>query len=227
MPMYNLIEYSDNYLKTSESLWKYYRDEPYLNDDGTLANLPGNSTLFKFNQKITDSTGDDGTKDVQIMVPLKYLNNFWTTLEIPLINCEINLILTWSANCVISNVAANQATTFTISDTKLHVSVVTLSTDDNAKLLQQLKSGFKRTINWNKYELKTTSQKAPNQYFDFLIEPIFQGVNRLFVLTFNANDSRIGYFLPTEKVRDYNVMIDGTNFFDQPIKNDLRTYENI
>ena len=88
----------------------------------------------------------------------------------PLINYEVNLILTWSSNCVISNAAANQATTLAITDTKLYVLVVTLSIDDNAKLLQQLKSGFKRTINWNKYETKTTTQNAPNKYFDFLVK---------------------------------------------------------
>ena len=84
------------------------------------------------------------------MVPLKYLSNFWITLEMPLINCEIDHILTWSANCVISNAAANQTTTFAITDTKLYVPVVTLSSDDNLKLLEQLKSGFKRIITWNK-----------------------------------------------------------------------------
>ena len=164
------------------------------------------------------------------MVPLKYLSKFWRTLELQLINCEINLILTWSANCVISNAAKTQATTSTITDTKLHVPVVTLLIDDNAKHLKLLKSGFKYTINWNEYEPKTKTQNASNQYFDFLIEPSLQGVNRFFVLTFNAHYSRIGhsrYFLPTEKVEDYNVMTDGRNFFDQPIKNDIRTYEKI
>ena len=96
------------------------------------------------------------------MVPLKYLSNFRRTLEMPWINCEINLILSWSANCVISNAAANQATAFAITDTKLYVLVVTLSIDDNAKLLEQLKSAFKHTVNWNKYETKTTTQNAPN-----------------------------------------------------------------
>ena len=96
------------------------------------------------------------------MVALKYLINFWRTLEMPLIHCEINLILTWYANCVISNGAANQNTTFAITDTKLYVPVVTLSTQDNAKLLQQLKSEFKRTINWNKYHSKTEPLNAPN-----------------------------------------------------------------
>ena len=174
MPMYNLIEYSDNYSKTSVSLWKYYKDEPALAADCTPANFPGNSASFKYKQKITGSTGNYGTKAVQIMVPLKYLSNFWITLEMPLINCEISLILTWSTNCVICNTTANQVTTFAITDTQLYVPVVTLSIDDIAKLLQQLKSGFKPKNNWNKYETKTATQTALNQYFDFLIEPSFQ-----------------------------------------------------
>ena len=94
MPMYNLTGYTDNYSKTSGSLQQYYRDEPALNDDGTLANFPSNSALFKFKQKITGSTGDDVTKNVEIMVPLKYLSKFWRTLEMHLINFEINIILT-------------------------------------------------------------------------------------------------------------------------------------
>ena len=106
---------------------------------------------MKYKEKITGSTGNNGGKAVKIMVPLKYLINFWRTLEIPIIDCKINLILTWSANCVIYNATANQATTFAITDTKLYVLVVILSTLDNSKLLQWLKSEFKRAINWNKY----------------------------------------------------------------------------
>ena len=143
MPMYNLIEYSDNYSNTSGSLWQYYKDDPNDNIE--------NSESFKYKIKITGKTPDDGnTKDVEIIVPLKYLSNFWRTLEMPLINCEVNLILTWSKDCVISS--ATGETKFKITETKLYVPVVTLSTEDNAKLLQQLKSGFKRTINWNKYK---------------------------------------------------------------------------
>ena len=97
-------------------------------------------------------------------MPLKYLSDFRKTLEMPLIKFEINLILTWSANCVISNAAANQETTFAITDTKVYVPVVTLSAQDNAKLLQQLKSGFKRKINWNKFHSKTITQNPPDQY---------------------------------------------------------------
>ena len=90
---------------------------------------------------MTGQTGDDRTKNVEMMVPIKYLSNFWRTLEMPLINCQINLILTWNANCVIvSTNVENQNATFAITDTKLYVPVVTLSTQDNAKLLQQLKS---------------------------------------------------------------------------------------
>ena len=111
------------------------------------------------------------------MVPLKYLSNFWWTLDVRFINHEINLILTSSANCVISNSVANQAGTLAITDIKLYVLVVTLSTQDIAKLLQQLKSGFKDTITWNKYQSTITTQNAPKQY---LIEPSFQRVNILF-----------------------------------------------
>ena len=123
MPMYNLIEYSDNYSKTSGSLWQYYKDEP--NDN--LAN----SESFKSKVKITGKTPNNGnTKDVEIIVPLKYLSNFWRTLEMPLINCEVSLFLTWSSTCVITNSTGEER--FTITDTKLYIPVVTLSTQDNA-----------------------------------------------------------------------------------------------
>ena len=110
MPMYNLIDYSDNYSKTSGSLWQYYRDTPAENYNGEIIDFgEGNLTdSFNFKVKITGQTGDDGRKGVEIMVPLKYLSNFWRTLEMPLINCELNLILTWSANCVMAS--ANNAT---------------------------------------------------------------------------------------------------------------------
>ena len=108
------------------------------------------------------------------MVPLKYLSNFWRTLEMHLINCEVELILTWSENCVIiSTNVANQNPTFTITETTLYVPVVTLSTQYNAKLLPQLKSGFKRTISWNKYPAKPESL-AQNANLNHLIELSFQ-----------------------------------------------------
>ena len=163
------------------------------------------------------------------MVPLKYLSNVWRTLEMPLINCEVELILTWSANCIIIyNDAADQGSTFTITATNLYVTVVTLSTQDNAKLLPQLKSGFKRTISWNKY-LSKPELLPQNSNLNHLIEPSFQGVNRLFVLAFESDAQRISkrYYIPNVDIKDFNVMIDGKNFFDQPIKNKKVTYENI
>ena len=164
------------------------------------------------------------------MVPLKYLSNFWRILEMPLINCEINLILTWSANCVIvSTNVANQNATFAITNTKLYVPVVTLSTQDNAKLLRQLKSGFKRVINWNNC-LSKPELLAQNPSLNHLVEPSFQGVNRLFVLAFEKDTQRKspkGYYLPHVEIKDYNLMIKREHFFDQPIKNNKVTYENI
>ena len=170
MPMYNLLEYSKNYRKTTGSLWNYYRDEP-------SNPLSSNSESFKYKTSITGNTynvgageaGYDadkvGKNETEIIVPLKHLINFCRTLNIPLINCEIELILTWSRNCALAHMTARAAGNnndppaigaptgleFQITDTKLHIPVVTLSKKNNKRLLEQLKSGFKRTVKWNKY----------------------------------------------------------------------------
>ena len=206
MPVYNLIVHSDNYAKTSGSLWQYLRDEP---DDDIE-----NSESFKSKIKITGKTpnNNNNEKYVEIIVPLKYLSSFWRTLEMPLINCEVKLILTWSSTCVIAN--SNGAGTFAITDTKLYVPVVTC---------------FKGVINWNKY-LSKPELLAQNPNLNYLIEPSFQGVNRLFVLAFENDDDKASsdeYYLPTVEIKDYNIMINGEKFFDQPIKNNKVTYENI
>ena len=222
-----------NYSQTSGSLWQYCKEIPAVGDNGDIVDFNGANATNSFNSKtkITGTTDDNGRIDnVEIMVPLKYLSNFWRTLEMPLINCEVELILTWSADCVISYTnVANQAPTFTITETNFYVPVVTLSTQDNAKLLPQLKSGFKRTISWNKY-LSKPELLARNQNLNYLIEPSFQGVNRLFVLAFENDAQRTSnkrYYIPNVEIKDYNVMIDGKNFFDQPVKNDNVTYENM
>ena len=217
MPMYNVIEYSDNYAKTTGSLWQYCKDIPALNANDEITRFTGGNTSdsFKFKAKVTVETGDDGTKDVQIIVPLKYLSNFWGTLEMPLINYEVNLILTWSSTCVlISTNVPNQSATFAITDKKLYVPIVTLSTQENTKFLQQLKSGFKRVINWNKY-LSKPELLAQNPNLNHFVEPSFQGVNRLFVLAFENDDDRRSYneyYLPTVEIKDYIIMINGENF---------------
>ena len=220
MSMYNLIEYSDKYAKTTGSLWQYFRDEPNNN----LADSESSKSKIKITGK---TPNDDNEKDVEIMVPLKYLSNFWRTLEMPLINCEVNFILMWSSTCVITN--STGAGTFEISDTKLYVPVVTLSSEENAKLLQQLKSGFKRVINWNKYLSKPELiRRNPN--LNHLVELSFQRINRLFVLAFENDTQRTShsnYYLPNVEIKNYNIMINEENFFDQPIKNNKVTYEKI
>ena len=221
MSMYNLIEYSDNYAKTSGSLWQYFRDE----SDDNLADFESFKSKIKITGKICQKNIDI-EKDVEIMVALKYLSNFWRTLEMPLISCEVNLILTWSSTCVVTN--STGAGRFAINDTRLYVPVVTLSTQENTKLLR-LKSGFKRVINWNKY-LSKPELLAQNPNLNHLVEPSFQGVNRFFVLAFENGTQRTshsGYYLPTVEIKDYNVLINGENVFDQPIKNNKVTYENI
>ena len=136
-----------------------------------------------------------------------------------LINCEVSLMLTWSANCVIVSIdVANQIATFAIA-----------SHQHNAKLLQQLKSGFKRVINWNKY-LSKPELLVQNPNLNHLVEPSFQGINRLFVLAFENDAGRtctFRYYIPNVEIKDYNIVINGENFFDQPIKDNKVTYENI
>ena len=135
--------------------------------------------------------------------------------------------MTWSSICVISS--ATGETKFKITDKKLYVQVVTLLTQDNAKLLQQLKSGFKRKINWNKYESNPKTY-AQNRYLNHLVDPSFQWVSRLFVLSFENEDDRTShstYYLAKVETTDYNVTIDGENFFDQSIDSELKTHENI
>ena len=238
MQMYNLIEYSESYSKTSRSLWQYCKEIPAADDNGDIAGFNGaNATdSFNFKTKITGQTDADNNngniagRAHEIMAPLKYLSNFWGTLEMSVINCEIELILNWSANCVIIYTDVNnQVPILTITETNLYVPVVTLPTQDNANLLPKSKNGFKRTISWNKC-LAKSELLAQNADLNHLIEPSFQGVNRLFVLAFENDAQRTSdkrCYIPNVEIKDYNVMIDGKNLLDQPVKDEKVTYENI
>ena len=145
IPMYNLIQHSDNYAKTSKRLWQYHKD--IANDNIAV------SESFNFKARITGRTLADGnTKNVETVVPLKYLSDLWKTLEMYLINGKINLQLTWSANCVI--ISSKDVGTFAITNIRLCVTAVTLSTQGSIKLLQQLNPKFKRTMNWKKHLTK-------------------------------------------------------------------------
>ena len=153
--MYNLIEYSDNYSDTSGCLWQFKRDEVTdKNADFTI----DNSQSFKYKAALLGKTAVDNTnssvKDAKIVVPLNYLINSRRSLEIPLINCKIYLELNCIEDCILSSVG--NSAEFTITDAKLHVPIVTLSTKDSAKLTKQLKEGFKRSVYWNSYETKPT-----------------------------------------------------------------------
>ena len=172
--------------------WQYYTDKP---SDQIV-----NSKSFESKIKITGNTLDnDNNKNVEMSVVLKYFNNFWKTLEILLINCEINPILNWNENCVISSSAGVE--TFAITDAKAYVPVATLSSEHNVKLLKQLESGFKRIIIWNKHQSKLTDQEQ-NRYFDYLIDQSFQVVIRLFVLLFENRTYRTAHRILFSKIRN-------------------------
>ena len=148
MPMYNLIEYSDNYSSTSGSLWHFKRDEITNNADVTNDD---NAPSFKHKASLIGDTGNNGRKNgIKIAVPLKYLSNFWRSLEMPLMNCKVELSLKWYEICLVT--AASTAT-FRITDAKLYVPIVTLPVEDNSKLTKLLSEGFKRPIYWNEYKV--------------------------------------------------------------------------
>ena len=182
MPMYNLIEYSDNYWDTSGNLWQFKRDEQNMNNGNPANVTTDDSSSFKYKSSFFKplTAADNGVfKDVKIAVPLKYLSNFWRSLEMPLINCKIHLELNWSKDCVMSSIVGT--TTFEITNTKLFVPIVTLSSKDNVKLVKLLEEGFKRPVYWNEYQTKIDN----NNLTRFPLDASFQGVKRLFVLAFN------------------------------------------
>ena len=248
MPMYNLLEYSDNYQNSTGSLHQFKRDE--TPDDN--ANAVNDTTSLVYKSKLISGTDDNNVNNVKLVVPLKYVSNFFRSLEMPLVNCKIDLELTWHKDCMISsaNAAANHVVSFMITDTKLYVPVVTLSTKDNTKLTKQLNEGFKRTIYWNQYVSKPFPETPHKKTVitRFAYDAAFQGANRLFVLAFDdtpeneaadapaprnlvANrvirNSYRKYFVPRVDITSYNVLIDCRNFYDQPINDSVRKYNEI
>ena len=194
-------------------MWKYFRDEltNCTSDNNNFNKNVINSKSFKYKTNIIRSTYDVDetndvygatkavTKDVQIIIPLKHLIIFWRTLDMPLVNCEASLTLTWPENCVITkldktlraaqgnNPAADkinqESATFKITNIKLYVLVVILSTENDKYLLEQLKTRFKGLFKWNNYRSEMTNQ-AKIKNLNYLIDPTFTKVNRLFVLSF-------------------------------------------
>ena len=189
MPMYNLTEYSDNYSDTSGSLFGFKRD----------ANVcTANSSSFKYKSSIIGNTEAGRTKNgVKIAVPLKYLSNFWRSLEIPLINCKVELFLEQTENCLLSGgenindagavANAGTAATFKITDAKLYVPIVTLSVEDNAKLSNLLSKGFERSVYWNEYNVLSERNYNANAVIRDLIDSSCPGINRLFIFAYAQN----------------------------------------
>ena len=256
MPIYNLLKYSKNYRKTIGLLYNYYRDELTNDNNDNFANRNVvNSEALKYKNKIIGNTynvdagaqdydvNENGTQEIELAIPLKYLGNFWRALNMPLISCEVFLELKWNKNCVITSLEERQVdagppvvrdnsptgATLAINDCKLYIPVVTLSKDDEIKLLTNLKSGFKREIIWNKYRSQMTTE-AINDNLNILIDPTFTNVNRLFVLAYQNVDDRQSYdefYLPKVMIKDYNVIIDKLAFFDLSIKTEEEAYEKI
>ena len=257
MPMYNLLEYSKNYRKTIGSLYNYYRDELSDNaDNNNFGNIKVvNSNAFKYKNKITANTYDvlntaddyvavkEGTQEIELAIPLKYLGNFLRALNMSLISCEISLELKWNKNCIITSLKERQidagppvlrddgptGAPLNITDCILYIPVVTLSKDDEIKLLTNLKSGFTREIIWNKYRSQMSTEAA-NSNLDILMDPTFTNVNRFFVLVYQTADDRQSFsqfYLAKVMVKDFNVIIDKLAFFDLPIKTEEEAYEKI
>ena len=189
--------------------------------------------------------------EAEIVVPLKYLSNFWRPLVLPLINCEIGLDLKWTKYCILSEISrtfrvvdpnanpvmyelvtATTSATFQINNDKLYVPVVTLSITDNIKFLKNMKQRFKRTRSWNKHRSEITTP-TKNNYLDYLIDPTFRNINRLFAILFkNAGNDPIrnyfyDYYMSLVEIRSFNVIIDNKPFFDQPVKNKPETCEKL
>ena len=237
MPMHNLIEYSNNYQDSSATLYQYKRDEPPEAD--AVANLTvADSTSFKYKVKLLGdpvAANNIARRNVKVVVPLKYLSNLSRSQEMPLINCKIKLNLTWKKECVLSNQPGDAV--FIINDTKLYVPVVTLSKEDNKDFIEQQNKGFQRSIYWKEYKTKEKYEDADannaNAVRYINLDLSFQGVNRLFVMAYSrennqpTRDGQREYYLLRIDLNKYNVIIDGRNFYDNPVEDDTEKYREL
>ena len=179
-------------------------------------------------------------KNVKIAVPLKYISNFFSALELPLINTKLYTELNWTKHSIISNV--NTATTFQITKTELYVPLVTLNTENNNKLSSLLSEGFERLVTWNECKSKidtvtTVAAEGGNTNTKrIVLDTSFQGENRLFAMGFDNNtvkrntadqNSHKRYYLPRIEIKDYNALTDGRNFFNQNVNASITRYTEL
>ena len=213
MPMY----YSD----APGSLWQFKRDEQNMNNGNPAHVTTADWSSFKYKSSFFKSPTDDDNgvfENVKIAVPLKYLGNFWRSLEMSLINCKIHLELNWIKDCVMSTIAD---ATIKIINTKLYDPIVTLWSKNNVKLVKLLEKGMKKPVYWDEYQTKIESRILDkNNFTRFPLDASFQEVKRFFVLAFDKTDnsdkkvernSHTKYFLPWVDITNYNVLIDGRN----------------
>ena len=208
-----------------------------------------NGPSFKYKANLTANTEPNGAKKgVKIAVPLKYLSNFQRPLEMPLINCKVELSWKWIDNCVLTtaeigvnaDATGADSATLEVTDAKLYVPVVTLSVEGNVKLIKHLNKGFKRPVYWKKYKIignKVIEIAAANAEKDIreLLDSSYQGVKRLFVLAYDntTGDNQVyvnsfkKYFFPTVKIENYNIEVDGRTFYDQPINDSIKQHDEV
>ena len=229
-----------------QEVYGILRDE--IDNNANVTN-DDNAPLFKYKASNIGNTENNGTKNgVKIAVPLKYLSNFWRSLEIPLINCKIELSLKWIENCLLTSAAigadANatgaDSATFKITDAKRYVLIVTLSAEDNAKLSKLLREGFKKSVYWNKYQVIDNIEVSINNANEEKnirerLDASYQGVKRLFVLAYDntAGNNQVSiksfkkYFLPRVKIENYDIKIVGRSFYDQTINDSIKQYDKV
>ena len=235
MNLYNMLEYRDKYADTTGSLYQYKRPEPR---DDNVVNIGTALSSFKYQsglvQKQLTTPNSENVlvntnrnfanahriwKNVKILVPLKYISNFFRNLKLPLINTKLHTELNWTKYSVLCN--QNQNSIFQITKCELYIPIVTLNTENNNKLSELLSQGFERNVLWNEYKSKTEGVTIPQNDIIFrstTLDTSFQGVSKLFAAAYetddiernaNTEESRRRYYLPRAEIKDYNVLING------------------
>ena len=253
MNLYNMLEYSDNYADTTGSLYKYKRPEPRDNNDN-IVNLGTASSSFKYqsglvqkqlttpnSENIPANTDPNFAnarriwKNIKIVIPLKYISNFFRNSELSLINTKLYMELNWTKYSVLCT--QNQNSIFHITKSELYIPIVTLNTENNNKLSELLSKGFERTVVWNEYKSKTERVTIPqnDMFRRTTLDVSFQGVSKLFAAAYETDDiernasteeSRRRY-LPRAEIKDYYILIDGINFYDQNVNSSIVRYNEI
>ena len=253
MNLCNMLEYSDSYADTTGSLYQYKRPEP-RDVNGNVGNLDTTLSPFKYQsglvqKQLTTPNSENAPantnfanahriwKNIKIAVPLKYISNFFRNLELPLINTKMYIELNWRKYSVLYNQDHNSI--FQIAKGELYIPVVTLNTENNNKLSELLSKGFERTVVWNEYKSKTEDVTIPvnnDMSRRTVLDTSFQGVNELFAAVYetddikriaNTEESRRIYYLPRAEIKDYKVLIDERNFYDQTVNGSIVRYDEL